>query len=124
MAKKYSRLLYFCSLGHHLLHPQNFDRYIFIKSFNLQMIFLVNVIVENVILGKESFLFFEQFYFLKYVNHQSGKTVKKFSCAIIYYYREKYRKPFYKKQPLCKIICTRMSKFLMHTYPPPLNINM
>ena len=78
------------------------------------MTFLVNVIVENVILGKESFLFFEQFYFLKYVNHQSGKTVKKFSCAIIYYYREKYRKPFYKKQPLCKIICTSRSKFLTH----------
>ena len=58
------------SLGHHLLHQQNFDRSIFIKSFYVQLIFLVDLIKESTIFGKESLfitclLTFEQIFFSK-----------------------------------------------------------
>ena len=72
------------SLGHHLWHPQNFDQSIFINFFYVQMIFLVDVIEEITILGKESLfntcLFtFEQFF--SQLNHQN---VAVFSSYLLY----------------------------------------
>ena len=61
------------SLGHHLLHPQNFDRSIFIKFFYVQIIFCG--------CDRRKCDFGERKFFFSQVNHQSGKTVTIFSCS-------------------------------------------